>query len=176
MKFNIEPRFFYHEETLAHISSHDSFNHGFDKKKGVKPRETDTAAQKLALFAHAWHSNPSPWHNFVFTIPRPHPQAVGAKSREKWVRFPKTMTRGGSVRWLHSYQKAPIFFPGEKDVSLRNKCAFLFPVCFLGKIEMPARHSGVLKQQCSALARGINPCNKSETCVLVIIPHFRLTF
>lgn len=72
--------------------------------KRVKLCEIDTAMQKLALFAHAWHSNPSPRHGFVSTIPCLHPQAVEAKSREKWVRFPKTMTRGGSARCLQSYQ------------------------------------------------------------------------
>lgn len=69
--------------------------------------------------------------------------------------------------------KASIFFD-EKAMSLCNKCAFLFPVCFLRKLEKPARHTGVLKQQCSALARGIKTCNKSESCVLVMSPCFCL--
>lgn len=30
MKFNIEARFFYQGQMLAHVSSPDSFNHGFD--------------------------------------------------------------------------------------------------------------------------------------------------
>lgn len=62
--------------------------------------------------------------------------------------------------------KGLIFFD-EKAMSLRNKCASLFPVCFLRKIEMPARHTAVLKQQCSALARGIktNMQQKRNLCL-----------
>lgn len=99
---------------------------------------------------------------FLVSTHRPSKRRVeknGSDFQKQW--------QGVGPRAAFRATKASIFFD-KKAVSLRNKRTFLFPVCSPRQIEMPARRSGVLKQQCSALARGIKTWNKSRSCVLGI--------